>query len=144
MELYWVWLMLAVVCVFVEMMTSGVAVICFAVGALAAMVVSFFDVSFNWQLFAMMAGSLVGFVGIRPFALRYLNRKKEFMTNADAVVGRVGVVSEVIDAASNSGRVAIDGDDWKAISSDGTVIGKGSRVTVVSRDSLVVTVSKVD
>ena len=38
------------------------------------------------------------------------------------------------------GRVAIDGDVWKAVSEDGTAIEKGQKVTVVSRDSIIITV----
>ena len=61
-------------------------------------------------------------------------------TNADALLGRKAIVSERIDAAQHTGRVAVDGDDWKAVSSDGAVIEKGTEVTIVKMDSIILTV----
>jgi len=61
-------------------------------------------------------------------------------TNADAIVGRIGVVSERIDAEQHTGRVAIDGDDWKAVSKDGVTIEKGKSVKIVKLDSIILTV----
>ena len=54
--------------------------------------------------------------------------------------GREAVVSERISAADNTGRVAIDGDDWKAVSSDGSVIEKGIRVIILDVDSVILKV----
>jgi len=61
-------------------------------------------------------------------------------TNADALIGREGRVSEDINPVSGKGRVAIDGDDWKAVSADGAPIAKGTIVEVVGRDSVIITV----
>ncbi|MDR2936915.1 MAG: NfeD family protein, partial [Rikenellaceae bacterium] len=62
-------------------------------------------------------------------------------TNADALIGRVGRVSHAVDNAAGIGRVTIDGDDWRAVSSDDTVvIPVGQPVEVVHRDSIVLTV----
>ena len=52
-------------------------------------------------------------------------------------------MSEAI-AKGGSGRVAIDGDDWKAVSADGMAIGKGEKVKVVGRESIIITVERVD
>ena len=40
------------------------------------------------------------------------------------------------------GRVAIDGDDWKAVSADETEIPIGTRVKVVNRESIIISVVK--
>ena len=47
--------------------------------------------------------------------------------------------SETIEA-EGYGRVAIDGDDWKAVSANGGRIEKGDNVKVVGRDSIIITV----
>ena len=60
----------------------------------------------------------------------------------DALKGREAVVSEHISSSDNTGRVAVDGDDWKAVSADGADIGKGEKVTIESVDSVVLTVRK--
>ena len=73
--------------------------------------------------------------------MKFLDRKsKDVKTNADALVGRRAVVSERIDAAQHTGRVAVDGDDWKAIAADGSVIEKGTEVEIVKLGSIILTV----
>ena len=80
---------------------------------------------------------------IRPSALKYLHRNADDrLSNADALMGREGRVSQDI-AAGAHGRVAIDGDDWKAVSADGQPIAKGTAVRVVDRDSIILTVQPI-
>lgn len=56
-------------------------------------------------------------------------------------MGRIGRVSEAIEQGGY-GRVAIDGDDWKAVSADGSYIPLGQNVRVVGRESIIITVEK--
>ena len=73
--------------------------------------------------------------------MRFLDKKsKDVKTNAEAIIGRKGIVSERVDASQHTGRVAIDGDDWKAVSEDGSVIEKGTDVVIIKLDSIIVTV----
>ena len=58
------------------------------------------------------------------------------------MIGQQGRVSEPIEAGGY-GRVAIDGDDWKAVSADGSAIDKDVRVRVVKMDSIILTVEPV-
>ena len=75
--------------------------------------------------------------------LKFMDRKsKDVKTNAEAIIGRKGIVSERIDAEQHTGRVAIDGDDWKAVSEDGSIIEKGVSVEIVKMDSIIVTVKQ--
>ena len=75
---------------------------------------------------------------VRPFALRYIHQGTEPVpSNADAIIGRKAKVSQDIPA-NGYGRVAIDGDDWKATAS--TDIKKGDTVTIVTRESIILTV----
>ena len=57
------------------------------------------------------------------------------------MIGQEGRVSEDI-LAGGFGRVAIDGDDWRAVSSDAAVIAEGEKVRVEKVESIVLTVSK--
>jgi membrane protein implicated in regulation of membrane protease activity len=63
-------------------------------------------------------------------------------TNADSLVGKVGKVIEAIDDSKGTGYVAVDGDQWKAVSIDGTCIEIGTKVEITARESIVVTVKK--
>lgn len=143
MEYYQIWLIAAIVLVILEIFTSGFGVICFAVGAVFSALGAYLELNLIWQLVIFAAASMLAFIFIRPVVLRVLEKKsKEVKTNADALIGKVAMVSEAIDSEKNTGRVAVDGDDWKAVSQDGSVINKGEKVEIVSRDSIILTVKK--
>ena len=141
---YYYWLIAAIVLVIVEILTAGFGSICFALGAaLAALAAGLGVDSIVWQIAIFVVVSLLTFIFLRPVVMRFLDKKsKDVKTNADAIIGRKGVVSERIDASQHTGRVAIDGDDWKAVSEDGAIIEKGDDVEIIKRDSIIVTVRK--
>ena len=143
MDVYQIWLVVAIVLVILEIMTAGFGVICFAIGAVFSALVAGLGGSITWQIVVFAVVSLLTFVFLRPVVIRFLDKKsKDVKTNADAVIGRKGVVSERIDSTQHTGRVAIDGDDWKAISEDGSVIEKGAEVKIVKMDSIILTVKQ--
>lgn len=141
MEVYQIWLIIAIVLVILEIATAGFGVICFAIGAGFSALAAGLGASFTWQIVIFAVVSLLTFIFLRPVVMRFLDKKsKDVKTNAEAVVGRKGFVSERIDAAQHTGRVAVDGDDWKAVSENGEVIEKGTEVEIVKLDSIIVTV----
>ena len=143
MEIYLYWLIAAIILVIVEICTAGFGSICFAIGAGFSALVAGLGGNFVWQIIVFAVVSLLTFIFLRPVVIRWLDRKsKEVKTNVDALIGRKGIVSERIDAIQHLGRVAIDGDDWKAVSADGSVIEKGTSVEIVNRDSLILTVKR--
>ena len=142
MDIYYYWLIAAIVLVVIEIFTVSFGAICFSIGAIAAGIASYFDVSFSVQLGVFAVVSFVAFLFLRPILMKFFLRGPDVKTNADAIIGRKGVVSEDIDAEQHTGRVRIDGDDWKALSADGTFIGVGSEVEVLSRESIIITVKK--
>ena len=143
MEIYQYWLIAAFVLVIVEICTAGFGSICFAFGAGFSALTAYLGGGYVWQLIVFAAVSLLTFIFLRPVVMRLLERNsKDVKTNVDALIGRKAVVSETIDHAAHTGRVAVDGDDWKAVAEDDTVIEKGEEVTIVGRESLIVTVRK--
>ena len=121
-----IWAIVAAVMVAVEIFTAGFAAICLAIGAVASAV------------------TLFSFVVVRPIAIKmfFHKDKNARKSGVDALIGRVGVVSETIDSAANTGRVSIDGDDWKAVATGDCVIVKGEQVEVLEVNSVVLTVRK--
>ena len=145
MEIYQLWLTAAIILVIVEICTASFGSICFAIGAGFSALVAGLGEGDNyvWQILVFVAVSLLTFIFLRPIVIRWIEGKsKEVKTNADALIGRKGIVSERIDASQHLGRVAIDGDDWKAVSIDGSFIEKGTSVEIVNRDSLILTVKR--
>lgn len=144
MEVYQIWLIVAIVLVILEVATAGFGVICFAIGAGFSALAAGLGANFTWQIVIFAVVSLLTFIFLRPVVMRFLDKKsKDVKTNADALVGRKGIVSERIDAAQHTGRVAIDGDDWKAVSENGEIIDEGSSVEIIKLDSIIVTVKPV-
>ena len=138
---YYYWLIAAIVLVIVEICTAGFGALCFALGAAFSALVSGLGGSFTWQILVFVVVSLLTFIFLRPVVVRFLDKKsKDVKTNAEAIIGRKGIVSERIDASQHTGRVVIDGDDWKAVSEDGSVIEKGTDVEIIKLDSIIVTV----
>lgn len=141
MQVYQIWLIIAIVLVIIEICTAAFGSICFAIGAGFSALAAGLGASLTWQIIIFAVVSMLTFIFLRPFILKFLDRKsKDVKTNVDALIGRKAVVSERIDASQHTGRVAVDGDDWKAVSENGEVIEKGATVEIVNRDSVILTV----
>ncbi len=93
----------------------------------------------SWQLVAFAVGSTIAFVFVRPVMMKYLMNKDKVKTGVDALVGRVAIVSEDLKP---TGRVAIDGDDWRAVEVDESHVGIGEKVVVKKVDSATLHVKK--
>lgn len=139
---YW-WTILGIAGFIIEIFTPGFFAASIGIGAFCAAVTALFTPELEYQLWAAALGTILSFIAIRPLWKKYLFGKKDVKTNADAMLGQHGVVSETIDAAKNTGRVAIDGDDWKAVSVNDEIIAEGERVQVAKRESIILTVTKI-
>ena len=135
------WGILMLVTAGIELLSGGLYIICFSLGALAAIPFAALGFALGWQILVFALVSLASIFTLRPIAYRYLHRKdtEQVVSNADAIIGRDGFVSQDIPA-QGYGRVALDGDDWKAQSAHEQPLAKGQRVRIVARKSLVVIV----
>lgn len=143
MEPWMIWAIAVIVLITLEMFTTSFFSACLAVGALCSAVVAAFDLGLAWQFLFFAAGSILAFIFVRPFMMKYFIKKDKVKTGVDALVGRTGRVSEAIDPGMSRGRVAVDGDDWKAVSVDNEAIPFGQSVEIVRVDSTILYVRKV-
>ena len=143
MDIWVYWVVAALVLFIVEMFTSGFAVICLAIGALGGAAASLLDWSLEIQLLVFAVVSFVALIAVRPILKRLFFRKGEkVQTNVDAIIGKRGVVCVEIEADDDNGRVTIDGLDWRAKSDNNEPLPVGTKVEVVERDSVILTVKK--
>lgn len=141
-NLWQFWALVAIICLILELTNGDFFIMCFSIGAVCSAVASALGLGFYGGLLVFALCSVLSIFFVRPFALRYLHRNDSGrLSNADALIGRIGRVSETI-ASGGYGRVAIDGDDWKAVASDGSEMAIGTKVKVVGRDSIIITVEK--
>ena len=127
-----VWFILFVIFVVAEIVTAGALVsIWFCFGALAAMFAAMAGMSFTIQMVIFIAVSVVLLIFTKPFAKKLLNGRIE-ATNAPALIGKYGIVTEEINNIEAAGAVKIDGKIWTARSSDERVIIKeGAEVKIL-------------
>ncbi|MDD7317628.1 MAG: NfeD family protein [Prevotellaceae bacterium] len=141
-NLWQLWAIVAFILLILELTSGDFFILCFAIAAGATSLLSLTGLPFMWQLLVFAALSVLCLFFVRPVMLKYFHRNDPGRkSNADALIGQEGRVSETIDADGH-GRVAIDGDDWKAVSADSGEITKGTKVRVVGRDSIIITVEK--
>lgn len=143
MEIWHFWIIGALIMFIIEILTTGFAAICLSIGAIAAAVSSAIGSSLEIQLLWFSIFTLLSFVVLRPFVTKLLKQNKsERKSGIEALIGRTAIVTESIDPENNKGRIAVDGDNWKAVSEDNTFINKDSHVIITKIDSIIVTVKK--
>ena len=138
LNLWQVWAIVAVICLILELSSGDFFIICFSIGAVAAVIGAAVGLSIYWQVGLFVLFSLLAIFTVRPFALRWLHKNEpNRATNADALLGRTGRVTEAI-SVDNNGYVQIDGDLWKAVSDINIPVG--TTVRVIGRESTIITV----
>lgn len=121
------WAVVFIIAVIAEIATLQLVSVWFAIGAIVALISSFF-LPFGFQLGIFIAVSLLSFLVTRPFLTRLIPAFTP--TNHDREIGSKGVVIEEINSHTGTGRVKLNGIDWKAVSLDGSVIKSGEPVFV--------------
>ena len=143
-HLWTLWAVLAIVCLVMEMSSGDFYITCFGIGALCSLVVSFFGVPLWAQVIVFAVFSVLSIYCIRPHLVKMLDAEgKQRKSNADAIIGRVGRVTETIKVG-DYGRMKLDGDDWKAESDATEDLTIGTKVRIVGRESIIVKVVKED
>ena len=144
-----VWLVVFIVMVVIEIITLGLTTIWFAGGALVALIVSLFNAPLVAQIAVFIVVSVLLLIFTRPIAAKHFN-KKMVATNVDSVPGEIGVVSVDIDNVmvehqlSATGTVMIKGMEWTArTESDEVKIEKDTKVKVLRVEGVKVIVEPV-
>ncbi|MGN1262466.1 MAG: NfeD family protein [Prevotella sp.] len=140
-EMWQLWAVIAVLGMIIELFTVSFFVICFSVGALFALLTSFFFGIYT-QIIVFVIFSMMSIFMVRPFMMKCVHKGNDNRkSNADAIIGQTGTVSQKIKA-QGYGRVLLGGDDWKAKSQNGEEIEVGESVVVTGRNSIIIEVTK--
>ena len=127
-------------------MSGGLVLLCFAVGAAVAAIVSPF-MGIAAQLAVFVVATIVSLAIVKKYFARRHDVEENVsgrVSNADALIGRRGKANSDI-RRGDYGWVAIDGDVWKSKLADDIAedIPMGAIVEVLSRDSIILTVKPV-
>lgn len=133
MELWIIWLVVALLFGVGEMHAGGFVLAPLAAGALVAAGASLAGLAGILTVLVFLALSLAVLRSLRPLALRHQRRPMTLRTGAAALIGQRAVVVDRIANDEGVGSVRLDGELWTARSfDDGVVIGAGEVVEVLA------------
>ena len=126
------WIAVIVVMAVIEALTLGLTTIWFAGGGIVAAIFAAMGAPVIVQVILFLVVSVLLLYFTRPIAVKAFNKTRT-LTNSEGLVGKHAYVTEEIDNIKASGKVKIDGMEWTArTKADGTVIGVGSLISVIS------------
>ena len=134
------WLILFVILLVIELFTVNLVSIWFAVGALAAGLVSYFIDNMMIQIAVFIIVSTISLLLTNKFVEK-LRNGKIVPTNLDRVIGKIGIVTEEITKLE-PGEVKVDGKRWSAISTKKIKVGR--KVEILSIDGVKLHVKEVE
>lgn len=136
------WIVLLIVFVILEALTTQLTTIWFALGAVAAIIAYMFgaQIWIQWVVFTLV--SLAALALTRPL-VKKITSKAKTRTNADMVIGKSAIVENTIDNSQAQGTVRVNGNVWTARSEKGEVIPQGSKVVVMRIDGVKLIVNKI-
>lgn len=125
-----VWLIIAGLFFVGEIATVGFLIFWFGIGALIAMLVSFFTSNIIIQTTIFIISSTILIFATKPFVKKFVDVKKT-NTNAYSIIGKKALVIKTIDPIHSVGQIKINGEVWTAESVDNQVIDEGSEVKIL-------------
>ena len=135
------WLIVSGICFVIEMITTGFLIFWAAIGALFAMITSFFTDNLIIQVAVFVISSSLLILFTKPFVKKILNDKDTVATNAYSIIGKSGLVTQEINPTLGTGQVKIGTETWSAKCNEQEVIEKGTNVEIISIDGVKAVVS---
>lgn len=117
----WDWFILTLVLIFIELVTVNLVSVWFAIGAVAAMISTFFTDVFWAQVVVFIIVSAISLVITKPLT-RKLKIQNIVPTNLDRVIGKRGEVLKKI-TPDTYGEVKVFGTVWTAASDQEIEVG---------------------
>ena len=136
------WIIIAGLCFVIEIYTIGFFIFWFGIGALFALITSFFTNSLAIQLVVFIISSMLLVILTKPLLKKFTKNSKSTATNVYSLVGKTGIVMEKIDSVKSLGQVKINGEVWSAISN--TDLEKDTKVKVIEVNGVKLKVEKID
>ena len=142
MNTWWLWILGALVCGIVEVMSVSFVFLMFAIGALAAGIAGAFGANLTVQVIVFIVVSIALLVILRPFLKGRIDRSSGYVqSNTDGLIGKTGYVTEAV--GERHGRIQFSGGEWSA-RTEGPTLPVGAEVRVDRIDGATAVVSALD
>ncbi len=125
-----IWLIIAGLFFVAEMITVGFLVFWLGVGALFAMVVSFFTSNLIAQTTVFVISSALLILITKPFVKKFVDVKPT-KTNAFSIIGKKALVIKEINPIKSTGQIKVNGEVWTAETENDEIIAEGSEVEIL-------------
>lgn len=125
-----IWLIIAGIFLIIEIINLGFLLFWFSMGALIAMVASFFIDNIIIQAIIFLISSTVLLFATKPFVNKVLPKESFIKTNSYSIEGKVGKVTADIEPIEGKGQIKINSEIWSAKSADNTYIPKDTEVII--------------
>ncbi len=143
MDILEIWHYLAIASVIAFIIEIFIVSFVFAsigIGLALAALGSYLGLEQEWLIALFSIGTALSYFLIKPIMNKYLYQSNDLKTNQNALIGKTGKVTEAIDNEKNTGRISIDGDDWRAKTSHSSPIEVGEMVKIIEIDSIILIV----
>ena len=125
----WIWVIGAAALGVGEMLTAGFFLLPFALGAVAAAILAFANVTVPVQVGVFIGASILSLWGMQRFAWR--ERETVHAIGAKRYVDARATVTETVNRLGGTGRVRLDTESWRATTTGDDEIAPGTEVRVV-------------
>ena len=126
-----IWLIAAGIFFVAEIITVGFLIFWLGIGALLAMIVSFFTSNIIIQTAVFVISSAILIFSTKPLVNRITKNDKTISTNVYSIIGKSGLVIEDINLVECKGQIKVDGEVWSAICNGNSTIQAGTEVKVL-------------
>ena len=136
------WLIIAGLCLVIEIYTVGFFIFWFGIGALFALLVSFLTNNLFIQIVVFLVTSSLLVILTKPLMKKFTKNEKTVPINFFSLSGKQGIVTKKIDSDNSTGQVKVKGELWSAISDKD--IEKDAKVKILGVDGVKLKVEKID
>ena len=126
-----IWLIAAGIFFIGEIITVGFLIFWLGIGAILAMIVSFFTDNIIIQTTVFVISSTILIFATKPLVNKFTKNDKKVSTNVYSVIGKQGIVTEDINIVEGKGQIKVDGETWSAICNGNITIPSGTEIEVV-------------
>ena len=137
------WLILSGIFFVFEMATVGFLIFWLGVGALLAMIVSFFVDNVIIQTAVFVISSIALIFLTKPFVKKLATPRVKVKTNAYSIIGKNAIVTKEINSHTGKiGQIKVGGDTWSAKADmEETIIPVNTEVKILRIDGVKAVVS---
>lgn len=125
-----IWLIISGLFFIGEMLTVGFLIFWFGIGALIAMIASFFTSNVIVQTTIFVISSTILLFATKPLVKKFVDVKPT-KTNAFSIIGKKALVIKEINSHS-IGQIKINGEVWSAEAENEVLIPEGSEVEILA------------